>query len=116
MEVRMAYDEELAARVRLLLIGRQGYSERKMFGGICFMLHGNMACGVIRDQLISRVGPERYIEALERPHATVFDFTGRPMKGWVQVSPEGWIEDGNLQKWVQLGIDYSLTFPPKQKR
>ena len=72
----MAYDETLAQRIRQLLAGQPGLAEKKMFGGIGFLLHGNMACGVIRDTLITRVGPERYEESLELPHAHVFDMTG----------------------------------------
>ncbi len=109
----MAFNEDLAARVRQVLIERDGYSERKMFGGLCFMLHGNMACGIVRDLLIVRVGPQRYAEALEQPHAAVFDFTGRPMTGWVQVSPAGWAQDASLASWVRQGVDYALSLEPK---
>jgi TfoX/Sxy family transcriptional regulator of competence genes len=109
----MAYDETLAHRVRELLIERPGYVEKKMFGGICFLLHGNMACGIVRDQLIARVGPERYNEALSRPHASLFDFTGRPMTGWVQVAPPAWQDDRQLQEWVELGVSYALSLPAK---
>ncbi len=109
----MAYNEELAGRVRQALIARDGYNEKKMFGGICFLLHGNMACGIVRDLLIVRVGPERYAEALDRPHAAVFDMTGRPMRGWVQIGPAGWEPSGALEEWLQLGVDYALTFAPK---
>lgn len=109
----MSYDEELAARVRLLLVERKGYDEKKMFGGLCFLLRGNMACGILRDFLIVRVGPGRYAEALEQPHAALLDFTGRPMTGWVQVSPAGWRGAQELAAWVQRGVDYALSLPPK---
>lgn len=109
----MAYDENLAARIRKVLIERDGYAEKKMFGGICFLLHGNMACGIVRDLLIVRVGPQRYAEALAQPHAGVFDFTGRPMTGWVQVGPPGWKPEDTFQAWVQRGVDYALSLPPK---
>jgi TfoX/Sxy family transcriptional regulator of competence genes len=109
----VSYDEELASRVRLHLIEREGYDEKKMFGGICFLLKGNMACGVLRDLLIVRVGPGRYAEALARPHAALFDFTGRPMTGWVQVSPAGWRREQDFADWVRQGVDYALSLPPK---
>lgn len=82
----MAYDQGLAQRVREALAGQPGLTERAMFGGIGFMVYGNMACGILKDELMVRVGPEG-MEALQRPGARVFDLTGRPMKGWVVVSP-----------------------------
>ena len=85
----MPYDEELAGRVREVLRATEGVSERKMFGGLAFMLNGNMCCGVDQTNLMLRVGPERYDEALAKPHAGLFDFTGRPMRGFVYVSQEG---------------------------
>ncbi|PLX85177.1 MAG: RNA methyltransferase [Desulfuromonas sp.] len=109
----MAYSEELAGRIRVELIAREGYVEKKMFGGICFMLKGNMACGIVGDFLIARVGPVKYAEALDEPHAALFDFTGRPMTGWVKVAPEGWNAETDLKKWVQMGVDYALSLPPK---
>jgi hypothetical protein len=84
-----------------------------MFGGIGYMLHGNMACGVNQDTLIVRVGPDRYEEALSRPHTKVFDMTGRPMRGWIVVTPEGIEEDDKLEQWIQQGVDFALSLPPK---
>lgn len=110
----MAYDEALAARVRLALIARTGYREKKMFGGVCFMLHGHMACGVLQDNLIVRVGPRLYDEALEKPHARVFDLTGKPMTGWVQVESLGWKPQGVLEAWLALGVGHALSLPPKR--
>jgi TfoX/Sxy family transcriptional regulator of competence genes len=109
----MAYDQGLAQRVRDLLEGHPGFEEKKMFGGIGYMLAGNMACGVNKDDLIVRVGPDRYEEALAQPVARVFDMTGRPMKGWVVVEPQGVEEDEDLEAWVQQGVDFTLTLPPK---
>ena len=109
----MAYDEGLAQRVRVLLEGHPGYVEKKMFGGVGYMLRGNMACGVNKDDLIVRVGPDRYEEALAQPVARVFDMTGRPMKGWVVIEPQGVAEDEDLEDWVQQGVDFALTLPPK---
>ena len=85
----MAYDEELAERIRAALADRTDVIERKMFGGLTFMLRGNMCCGVEKTNLMVRVGPERYDEALAQPHARLMDFTGRPMKGMVFVGRRG---------------------------
>jgi hypothetical protein len=109
----VAFDEELARRVRLALSGQDGIVEKKMFGGLAFMLHGNMSVGVDKDRLMVRVGPDRYEEALTRPHARPMDFTGRPMKGFVYVPPEGLQTDTALQEWVQMGVDFALTLPRK---
>lgn len=108
----MAYDEGLAQRVRELLGERPELVERRMFGGIGFILRGNMTCGVHGDALIVRTGPQRYEAALERPHTRQFDITGRAMKGWVMVGVEGTESDGDLQEWVQRGIDFAGTLPP----
>lgn len=109
----MAYDEGLAQRVREMLEERPGYVEKVMFGGIGFMLHGNMACGVIGSDLIVRVGPERYEGALAEPHTKLFDMTGRPMRGWVVVVPDGYEADEDLQTWVEKGVEHALSLPPK---
>jgi len=110
----VAYDEELAERIRRALAGRKGLSEKKMFGGIAFMLRGNMACGIVRDQLMVRVGPEQYDDALARPHARPMDFTGRPMKGMVYVGPEGLRSDADLAGWLRRGVEFAASFPPKK--
>jgi len=109
----MAYDEGLAQRVREELIHKPGYEEKKMFGGIGFMLLGNMACGVISEDLIVRVGPDRYDESLAEPHVKEFDMTGRPMTGWVVVSPEGTRADEDLLSWVECGVAFASTLPAK---
>jgi TfoX/Sxy family transcriptional regulator of competence genes len=108
----MAYNEELAQRVRQVA---QDYPlrEKKMFGGISFFLNGNMTCGVIGEELIVRVGPDGFGEAMQRPGAHVFDFTGKPMAGWVKVVPESTQRDEDLQEWVSLGITYAATLPAK---
>jgi hypothetical protein len=77
------------------------------------MLRGNMACGVNKDDLIVRVGPERYQEALADPHAKLFDLTGRPMTGWVAVTPPGYASDSDLRDWVGQGVAFALSLPPK---
>ena len=109
----MAYDEGLAQRIRELLPVEESLVEKKMFGGVGFMLHGNMACGVNKEDLIVRVGPDGYDEALARANARPFDFTGRPMKGWITVGPEGYESDEDLQVWVKQGIEFALSLPPK---
>ena len=109
----MAYDEGLAQRVREVIAELPGYVEKKMFGGVGYMLQGNMACGVNKDDLIIRVGPDHYKEALEQPHTREFDLTGRPMKGWVVVIPEGCASDSDLQEWIAKGVSYALSLPAK---
>ncbi len=109
----MAYDEGLAQRIRENLTGQSDLVEKQMFGGIGFMAQGNMVCGVLHDSLIVRVGPDRYSEALAQPHTKEFDFTGRPMAGWVMVSLEGYEADLDLENWVNLGITYALSLPAK---
>ena len=109
----MAYDEKLAARVREVLAGRSGLIEKKMFGGIGYLLDGNMACGVHGESLIVRVGPEDYQEALDQPNVGFFDITGRPMTGWVMVGPAGTQDEKSLERWVELGAAYALSLPAK---
>ena len=109
----MAYDEGLAQRVTELLEEKPEFNEKKMFGGICYLLNGNMACGVLNEDLIVRVGLERYENSLKSPHTRKFDITSRPMKGWIMVSPEGHDSDGDLSEWVQQGANFALSLPPK---
>ena len=111
----MAYDEALAGRVRQLLdtYALPGLSEKKMFGGVGYLVGGNMACGVHQDWLNVRVWPERYDMALAEPDVRVFDMTGRPMRGWVTVAPEGRRSDQALDAWIRQGVDFALTLPEK---
>lgn len=109
----MAYDEDLARRVRTLIENRLGFQEKKMFGGIGFLFHGNMACGVIRKDLIIRVGADNYTDALLKPHVELFDMTGRAMIGWVIVKEPGYRTDSDLEEWIEQGVEYSLSLPPK---
>ncbi len=108
----MAYDEHLAARVRTLLAPRTDVSERKMFGGLTFMIGGNMCCGVNGDELIVRLDPDCEVEALARPHARPMDFTGRPMRGFVTVRPDG-LNGDRLNRWVQEAVARAESLPPK---
>lgn len=109
----MAYDEGLAQRVREEMSGFPGYAEKTMFGGIGFLLHGNMAGGVIGDSLIVRVGQGEYENALAEPHTRSFDMTGRPMRGWVVVTAHGYESDEGLANWIERGVAYALTLPAK---
>ena len=109
----MAYDEGLAQRVREEIQDLPEFVEKKMFGGVGYLLMGNMACGVNKDDLIIRVGPGRYDDALAEPHTRPFDMTGRPMTGWVVVTAEGYASDDDLARWVEEGADFCLTLPEK---
>ncbi len=109
----MPYNEQLVGRVRAALAGQRNVAERKMFGGLTFMVRGNMACGVEHDRLMVRVGPAAYDDALGRPHAQMMNFTGRPMKGFVFVEPAGLKSDKDLQAWVQRGVDFAMSLPAK---
>ena len=109
----MAYDQALAQRIREALAGEPDLVEKRMFGGVGFLIRGNMACGVHGDDLIVRVGPGRYPEALARPHARVFDMTGRPMAGWVEVAPAGVASAADLRRWLTLGVEHARTLPAK---
>ncbi len=109
----MAYDERLVQRVRTLLAGEPDLSERKMFGGVSFMLAGNMCCGVVGKDLVARVGRDRYEKALARPHARPMDFTGKPLTGFVYVAPQGCASDRDLEGWIGLAKEFVLTLPAK---
>jgi TfoX/Sxy family transcriptional regulator of competence genes len=109
----MAFDETVAARVREALNSIDGVTEKKMFGGLAFLLQGHMVCGVMRDELMVRVGPAAYDEALARPHARAMDFTGRPMRGMVFVAAAGFTTDTDLEAWVDLGVRHAATLPAK---
>ena len=109
----MPYDEGVADRIRSVLGGHAGISEMRSFGGLSFLLNGNMCCGVLNDELVVRGGPDAYDDALAREHARMMDFTGRPMKGWLYVGSVGFSEDADLEDWVALGIDFASSLPAK---
>ncbi|MDA0366466.1 MAG: TfoX/Sxy family protein [Chloroflexi bacterium] len=109
----MAYDEALAARVRALIGPRDDIGERKMFGGLSFMLGGNMCCGVLGDELMVRVQPTETETLLGEPHARRFDMTGRPMKGWLVVAGAGVEDDAALARWVARGVAFAATLAVK---
>src|SRR5205085_740059 len=96
----MAFDETLAARIRDALARKRGVEEKKMFGCLCFFLNGNALAGVRKDRLIARLGPEEGEAALREPHVRAFDITGKPMRNWVAVEPEGVEEDDHLKDWI----------------
>jgi TfoX/Sxy family transcriptional regulator of competence genes len=109
----MSFDEGLAERIRSELANEAGVVEKKMFGGICFLVSGNMCCGVVGDTLVARVGPDQYVECLKLPHAREMDFTGKPMKSMVYVDPEGFAEDDDLSAWLNRCIRFIDTLPRK---
>ena len=109
----MAYDEALAARVRARLAKARGLAERRMFGGLCFLVKGHMCAGILGSTLMLRVGPERYAEALSRPHAREMDFTGRPLKGMIYVDPPGIAGRGALERWLDLALAFVQSQPAK---
>ena len=109
----MAYDEQLAERIRALLGGTGDAAELKMFGGWCATVAGNMAIGVLGDDLIVRVGPKAYPDALSEPGVREFDFSGRPMSGWVFVDGSAVRTDDGLGAWVDRGIGFAQSLPAK---
>ncbi len=109
----MAYDETLTQRIRSALGVLPGMVEKKMFGGIAFLLNGNMAVGVNGEDLLVRIPPDETGAALAEPFVRIFDMTGRPMKGWVRVAPGGCATEAQLQRWIERGISYASTLPPK---
>jgi hypothetical protein len=109
----MAFDKALAGRIRDTLTRKKSVEERKMFGCICFLINGNALVGVWKDSLIARVGPDEYEDALTEPHVREFDITGRPMKGWVVVGPEGVRGDDQLTDWIQRAVKFVGKLPAK---
>jgi TfoX/Sxy family transcriptional regulator of competence genes len=109
----MPYDAGLAARLEAVLSGRPGYQEKKMFGGIGWMLNGNMSVGIYKEWLIARVGAEAGKKALSNPHAKPMDITGKPMKGWIMIAPEGIDKDRDLEEFVRLAEGFVKTLPRK---
>ncbi|MBT2478488.1 TfoX/Sxy family protein [Streptomyces sp. ISL-94] len=109
----MAYDEGLAERIRARLGADPAVTEKRMFGGLAFLHEGNMAVGVIGDELMVRVGPDAADAALARPGARPFDFTGRPMRGWVVVAASALSEDADLDDWIDQGHAFAAGLPPK---
>jgi len=109
----MAFDEVLAGRIRARIGERPDLTELRMFGGLAFMLHGNMCFGVVGPSLMVRVGPDAYEEALARAHVREMDFTGRPMRGLVYVESPGFTSDADLSAWLERGLAFATSLPPK---
>jgi TfoX N-terminal domain len=109
----MAYDEALAERIHAVLDGQDGFSDRKMFGGVGFLLNGNMCVGVWKDELILRLAAEDADAALGEPDVRVFDITGRPMTGWVLVAPGATASAEALRAWIDRAVAYVSVMPPK---
>ena len=111
----MPYDEQLATRVRTLLNGQRAIVEKKMFGGLAYLSNGKMFVGVLKSDLVVRVGPEAHDAALKKPHTRPMDFTGRPMKGYVYVSPAGTKSAAQLRVWLAWGQKFVATLPPAKR-
>ncbi len=111
----MAYDDRLAARMRTALGRRKGLREIRMMGGLCFTLRGHMCCGVLNDDLVVRVGPERADALRTRPGARPMDFTGKPLRGFLFVGPEGHRTDASLRSWIREAVDFARSLLPKRK-
>ena len=109
----MAYSESLAFRIRDVFAGWRGVTEKKMFGGVGFMLYGNMCVGIWQTSLIVRLGVEQAATALKEPYVVEFDPTGRPMKGWVVVEAEGIETDRQLREWIERAVEFVDTLPRK---
>lgn len=109
----MPYDEATADRVRCALRRAQGLSEKKMFGGIAFLIHGHMACGVLEKSLVLRLGNEGAEKALSEKHVRPMDFTGKPMKSMVYVDPAGFRDDDALRNWLRRALALARSLPPK---
>jgi hypothetical protein len=109
----VAFDTILADRIRHQLARRKNLTERKMFGGVCFLLNGNMCCGVLGADLIIRVDPEETESILRRKHARVFDFSGKPSRNMVYVGPGALQKDADLKQWLQITLNVVKSLPPK---
>lgn len=108
----MAYNQKLSERIKAEL-GEIPFVKKKMFGGVGFLIHGNMACGVYKEDMIVRVDPQKHATLLKKPHTKIFDITGKPMKGWLMVEPAGCKPARQLSTWVKEGTEFALTLPPK---
>src|SRR5262245_51012954 len=109
----MAYDEKLAERIRQNFSGRRDVIERKMFGGLAFMVRGHMCCGIVGDELMVRIGPENFEAALSEKHVREMDFTGRPLRGMIYVAAPGLASNKQLAKWIDRGLQFVTSLPKK---
>lgn len=109
----MAFDATLADRIRRRLGKRSGLIEKKMFGGLAFLLNGNMCCGIHGNEMIVRLDPAQTDSALAKPDTRVFDITGRPMKGWILIAPKALATDAELGNWIEIATRYASSLPGK---
>jgi hypothetical protein len=112
----MAYDRSLATRVRELVAGRRGVTEKAMFGGLAFLLDGKMFCGVLGNELLARIGPDAHDAAMAKPHVRIMDYTGRPMRGYVFVGPAAISTNAQLERWVSDCEAHAATLPDKPRK
>ena len=106
-------EDPLVAKIRIALKGKRGITEKKMFGGLCFLHHGNMVCGVAKDKMVARIGPAAYDAALKQKHVAKMDFTGRPLKGMVYILEDGTRRQDSVKKWVEMALSFTKTLPKK---
>lgn len=111
----MVMKEDLAEQIRSILGREPDFEEKRMFGGIGFLLHGNMVCGIHKEFLIARIGHEQYPKALCQPYVKEFDISGHPMAGWVMIAPEGYAQKDSLQKWISKSVKFASGLPAKKK-
>ncbi|PKN87732.1 MAG: RNA methyltransferase [Chloroflexi bacterium HGW-Chloroflexi-8] len=109
----MAYDEGLSFRVEEILADTSAFIAKKMFGGIGYLFRGNMTCGVIQNALIVRLSQQDYQTALQKPNTRKFEMTGKEMRGWLLVDPDGTSDDNDLKNWINSALQFSATLPPK---
>lgn len=109
----MAFDDELAEKIRKETKGQAGLVEKKMFGGLAFLINGNMSVGIHGNELIVRIDPDQTEASLKQPGVRIFDITGRPMKGWLLVGKKGIEDPKSLKKWIKTGVQYASTLPKK---
>lgn len=112
----MPYDENLAERISKILKGKRGLVQKKMFGGIAYMLKDKMFVGIAKNELMVRVLDEKYDEYLKKPNVRLMDFTGRPLRGFLYIDPPGFKTDKQLAKWIDVGIEYAMKSPQKKKK
>ena len=109
----MPFDAQLAERVSAAVKRRKGYEAKKMFGGMGYLLNGNMCVGIYKEFLILRLGPEATDKALQRPHTKVMDITGKAMNGWIMIKPEGCATEAQVKEWIELAQEFVKTLPAK---
>lgn len=109
----MAYDKSIEQRIDALITPWPDMEKKKMFGGVCYLLYGNICFGIWQEYLIVRTGRETALTQLRREHVRPFDVTGKPMKGWLMVAADGWPSDLALLEWLSMGRSFALTLPEK---